>query len=280
MLLDHDSHFMRSEMGGIASLAGLFFRPLPSTRGAPHLDEIAEHLSPKLTANKLATALVCLETTHNGAGGAALPLDYMAKVRALTAAKGVPVHIDGARVFNAAVVQGVPAAEIAKHGDSVGFCVSKGLSAPFGSVLCGSAEFIEKARAYRRMVGGGMRQAGVMAAAGIVALETMIDRLADDHRRAKKLAEGLHAIDPRLSDPKEVPSNIVMVELGHLGTDVKSFLATLAKAGVGSLPWSRKSIRLVTHRHIDDAAVAETIEIFRKVLATAAAAADRGRIAA
>jgi threonine aldolase len=267
VLLDHDSHFMRSEMGGISSLAGLFFRPLPSTRGAPHLDEIAEHLSPKLTANKLATGLVCLETTHNGAGGAALPLDYMAKVRKLTAEKGIPVHIDGARVFNAAVALGVPASQIAKHGDSVGFCVSKGLSAPFGSVLCGSAEFIEKARAYRRMVGGGLRQAGMMAAAGIVALETMIDRLAEDHARAKRLAEGLHAIDPRLSDPKEVETNIVMVELGHLGTDVKSFLATLAKAGVGSLPWSRKSIRLVTHRHIDDAAVEQTIAIFRTVAA-------------
>ena len=172
VLLDGDCHILRSEMGGVASLAGLFYRPIPSHRGAPDLGEIAEHLAGKLTANKLGTALVTVETTHNSAGGAAIPLDYMAKLRALTAEKGVPVHIDGARVFNAAVAQGVPAAEIAKHGDSVGFCVSKGLSAPFGSVLCGSAAFIEKARAYRRMVGGGMRQAGVMAAAGIVALET------------------------------------------------------------------------------------------------------------
>ena len=268
VLLDHDSHFMRSEMGGISSLAGLFFRPLPSTRGAPHLDEIAEHLSPKLTANKLATGLVCLETTHNGACGAALPLDYMAKVRALTAEKGVPVHIDGARVFNAAVVQGVPAAEIAKHGDSVGFCVSKGLSAPFGSVLCGSAAFIEKARASRRMVGGGLRQAGVMAAAGIVALETMVDRLADDHRRAKRLAEGLHAIDPQLSDPREVETNIVMIEVGHTTGDAKAWTAALGAAGLPCLAWSRKSLRMVTHRHIDDAAVDQALEIVRKVAPT------------
>src|SRR5204862_1121431 len=135
----------------------------------------------KLSANKLATALVTVETTHNSAGGAVIPLDYMAKLRALTAEKGVPVHIDGARVFNAAVALGVPASEIAKHGDSVGFCVSKGLSAPFGSVLCGSAAFVERARAFRRMVGGGMRQAGIMAAAGLVALERMVDRLAEDH---------------------------------------------------------------------------------------------------
>src|SRR5205807_5046866 len=116
----------------------------------------------------------------------------------------VPVHIDGARLFNASVALGVAPKEIARHGDSVGFCVSKGLSAPFGSVLCGSGAFIERARAYRRMVGGGMRQAGIMAAAGLVALEAMIDRLANDHRRAKRIAEGLHAIDPRLAEPRPV----------------------------------------------------------------------------
>src|ERR1041384_347384 len=142
VLLDGDCHVLRSEMGGVASLAGLFYRPIPSHRGAPDLGEIAEHLSAKLTANKLGTALVTVETTHNSAGGAALPLDYLAKLRALTAEKGVPVHIDGARLFNAAIVQGVAAATIAQHADSVGFCLSKGLSAPFGSVLCGPAPFI------------------------------------------------------------------------------------------------------------------------------------------
>src|SRR5205085_3248889 len=123
----------------------------------------------------------------------------------------------------------VPAAEIARHGESIGFCVSKGLSAPFGSVLCGSAEFIEKARAYRRMVGGGMRQAGVMAAAGLVALERMIDRLAEDHRRAKRIAEGLHAIDPDLTDPRFVESNIVMIDVCHSGSDAKTWIAALQK---------------------------------------------------
>jgi threonine aldolase len=267
VLCEADCHIMRSEMGGIASLAGLFYRPIASTRGAPHLEDIGEHLAAKLTPNKLGTALVCVETTHNSAGGAALPLDYLAQLRALTAEKGVPVHIDGARIFNAAVAQGVPAAEIAKHGDSIGFCVSKGLSAPFGSVLCGSAAFIERARAYRRMVGGGMRQAGVMAAAGLVGLERMIDRLADDHRRAKRLAEGLYAIDPRLSNPNLVETNIVMVEIAHLGSDAKTFMATLEKAGVSCGAWSRKSVRLVTHRHIDDAAVEGAIAVFRSVVA-------------
>ena len=267
VLLDGDCHIMRSEMGGIASLAGLFYRPIPSTRGAPDLATIEEHLAARLTANKLATALVCVETTHNSAGGAALPLDYMAKLRALAATQGVPVHIDGARIFNAAVALGVPTAAIARHGDSIGFCISKGLSAPFGSVLCGSAAFIERARAYRRMVGGGMRQAGIMAAAGIVALERMIDPLADDHRRAKRLAAGLHAIDPRLCDPRQVETNIVMVEIGHTGADAKGWMAALRAAGVGAGAWSRTSIRLVTHRHIDDAAVDQALGVVREVAA-------------
>ena len=265
VLLDGDSHILRSEMGGIAALAGLFYRAISSKRGAPDLAELGERLSGKLEPNRLATALVCVETSHNSAGGAVLPLDYMAKLRALTAQYNVPVHIDGARLFNAAVALGVPAAEIARHGDSVGFCVSKGLSAPFGSVLCGSAAFIERARAYRRMVGGGMRQAGIMAAAGIVALETMIDRLADDHRRAKRLAEGLAAIDPKLCDPRLADTNIVMMEVGHTGTAAKDWLAALNAKGLGAGAWSPRSLRFVTHRHIDDAAIEQAIGIVRTV---------------
>jgi threonine aldolase len=267
VLLDAESHILRSEMGGIASLAGLFHRTVPSARGAPDLDAVGERLNQKLIANRLATALVCVETTHNSAGGAVLPLDYMAKLRALTARKGVPVHIDGARLFNASVALGVPAREIARHGDSVGFCVSKGLSAPFGSVLCGSADFIERCRAYRRMVGGGLRQAGIMAAAGLVALDRMIERLADDHRRAKQIAEGVRGIDPRLVDPRLVETNIVMIDVTHTGADAKRWIAALEASGVRSGAWSPTSLRLVTHRHIDDAAVARTIAAFRSVFA-------------
>src|SRR5882724_3138880 len=258
VLLDTESHIMRSEMGGIAALAGLFYRTIPSVRGAPDLAEIAERLSERLSANRLATALLCVETTHNSAGGAVLPLDYLRRLRTLANEKNIPVHIDGARVFNAAVALGVPVAQIARHGDSVGFCVSKGLSAPFGSVLCGSSAFVERARAYRRMVGGAMRQAGVMAAAGIVALETMVDRLADDHRRAKRIAEGVHAVDPRLTDPKSVETNIIMLDIAHSGVEAKTWIAALDKHGLKAGAWSRKSLRLVTHRHIDDAAV-ETV---------------------
>src|SRR5215216_5286834 len=170
VLLDAGAHILRSEMGGIAQLAGLFHRTVPGERGAPDAAALREMLSPKLAPNRLGTSLVCLETTHNSAGGAVMSLPHLAALRELTAEQGVPLHIDGARLFNAGVALGVKADAIAQHADSVCFCVSKGLSAPFGSLLCGSAAFIERARGFRRMVGGAMRQAGMMAAAGIIAL--------------------------------------------------------------------------------------------------------------
>jgi threonine aldolase len=268
VLLDAESHIMRSEMGGIAALAGLFYRTIPSARGAPDLSEIGELLNAKLSAKRLATALVCVETTHNSAGGAVLSLDYLGRLKTLTNEKGVPVHIDGARLFNAAVALGVRVADIAVHCDSVGFCLSKGLSAPFGSVLCGSSAFIERARAYRRMVGGAMRQAGVMAAAGLIALEKMVDRLSEDHRRAKRIAEGLHAFDPHLADPRLVETNIVMLGIGHSGADATAWISALEKRGLKAGAWSRNSLRLVTHRHIDDAAAEQAIATVRSVSST------------
>jgi threonine aldolase len=268
VLLDAESHIMRSEMGGIAALAGLFYRTIASARGAPDLSEISELVNAKLSAKRLATALVCVETTHNSAGGAVLPLDYLGRLKTLTNEKGVPVHIDGARLFNAAVALGVPVADIAVHCDSVGFCLSKGLSAPFGSVLCGSSAFVERARAYRRMVGGAMRQAGIMAAAGLIALETMVDRLSEDHRRAKRIAKGLHAFDPHLADPLAVETNIVMLEIGHSGADAATWISALEKHGLKAGAWSRKSLRLVTHRHLDDAAVEQAIATIRSVSTT------------
>jgi threonine aldolase len=189
----------------------------------------------------------------------------LAAVRKVAVEKGVPVHIDGARVFNAAVALGVPAAEIGKHADSIGFCVSKGLSGPVGSVLCGSKAFIDRARVYRRMVGGTMRQAGVFAAAGIVALEKMVDRLADDHKRARRLADGLHAIDPKLVNPNRVATNIVMVEIDGTGRDAASWVAALLDKGIKTSVWNAHSLRLVTHRHIDDAAVDQAIAAFREL---------------
>lgn len=277
VLLDAESHILRSEMGGIARLAGLFHRTVPADRGSLDVASLREMLSPRLSPARLATALVCVETTHNSAGGAVVPLASLRNVRAAAAAHGVPVHIDGARLFNAAVALGVPAADIALNGDSVGFCLSKGLSAPVGSVVCGPSPFIERARAFRRMLGGAMRQAGVIAAAGIVALDTMVARLAEDHRRARKIAQGLNALDPRLVDPRKVETNIVMVDLSSTGADAAKWVPALAARGLRAGTWARTQLRLVTHRHIADADVDGAIAAFRAVHADLAPALARAK---
>jgi threonine aldolase len=265
VLLDARSHIMRSELGGVAQLAGLFPVVYPADRGTPDTTAVRELVHRKTTPGRIATALVCVETTHNDSGGAVLPLACLSRLRAVANEHGIPVHIDGARLFNAAVALGVTAAEVARNGDSVAFCVSKGLSAPVGSVLCGNEAFIERARAYRRMVGGAMRQAGVIAAAGIIALEEMVERLADDHRRARALAAGLHAVNPALVDPTLVETNIVRVDTAGSGMDAKTWVDALAARGIRAGAWTRTSLRLVTHRHIDDAAVEQALAVFRAV---------------
>ncbi|HET6491898.1 MAG TPA: threonine aldolase family protein, partial [Burkholderiales bacterium] len=216
VLLEQGSHTLNAELGGIAGVAGLFYRGIPGRRGVMDLDTLREALRPTLR-NQMGSALVWMENTHNRSGGAVLPLDHMQAVHAIAREQAIPVHLDGARIFNAAAALKTEVRQIAQHADSVCFCVSKGLSAPVGSVLCGTAAFIERARAFRRMVGGNMRQAGPLAAAGIVALETMTDRLIEDHRTAKRLAEGLHRIDASLVDPREVETNLVRVEVRKSG---------------------------------------------------------------
>jgi len=249
VLLESGSHILSSELGGITAVAGAFYKGIPGKRGAMDIDTLKEAIRPA-TRNNFGTALVCMETTHNRAGGSVLPVAHMQAVYDLAAENGVPVHTDGARIFNAAVALGVEAKAIARHTDSVGFCVSKGLSAPIGSVLCGSAAFIERARACRRMVGGNMRQAGPLAAAGVVALETMIPRLKEDHDTARRLAEGLHRIDAGLCEPKDVETNLVRVDVRKTGRRAAHWSDDLKKQGVLVSPADAWSLRFVTHRHI------------------------------
>lgn len=250
VLCDTGVHMLRSEMGGIASVAGLFFRTLPAQRGVVDLDALSDALHSRLTPSRLGTGLVWMETSHNDAGGAVLPLDHMKAVRTLADDHGVPVHVDGARLFNAACALGVEAKTIADHADSLMFCVSKGLSAPVGSLLVGSRDFITRARAFRRMVGGAMRQAGVIAAAGIVALEQMTGRLAEDHRMARRLAEGLAGIDASLTDPAMVETNIVRIDVTASSRDADQWTGALAARDVLAGAWSGRQIRCVTHRHV------------------------------
>ncbi|MBI4190105.1 MAG: aminotransferase class I/II-fold pyridoxal phosphate-dependent enzyme [Betaproteobacteria bacterium] len=261
VLVEEGSHTLNAELGGISSVAGLFYRGVPGRRGAMDLDMLREAVRPT-TRNQMGTALIWLENTHNRAGGAVLPLAHMQSAYELAREHGVPVHLDGARIFNAAAALGTTAKEVARHADSVCFCLSKGLSAPVGSVLCGSSAFIERARAFRRMVGGNMRQAGPIAAAGIVALENMVERLPEDHRTAKRFATGLHAIDASIVDPATVETNLVRVSVRASGRKAAEWSAQMKQRGVLVSPCATWDLRFVTHRHIGDAEVDQAIRAF------------------
>jgi len=265
VLLEDGSHTLNAELGGIGGVAGLFYRGIPGRRGAMDVDALREAIRP-YTRHHMGTALVWMENTHNRSGGAVLPLAHMRAVYGLAREKSVPVHLDGARIFNAAISLGCAASEMSKHSDSVCFCVSKGLSAPVGSILCGSAAFIERARGYRRMVGGNMRQAGPLAAAGIVAIETMVNRLAEDHQSARRLAEGLHRIDASLCDPKDVETNLVRVDVRKSGRRAAQWSGDLKQKGVLVAPADAYVLRFVTHRHISAPDVDAAVGAFASLL--------------
>jgi len=264
VLLERGAHILNNELGGLGAVAGVYYKPLPGVRGAMDETALREAVRP-MTRNNFGTALICMETTHNGAGGAVLPLAHMQMVYGLAQQHGVPVHTDGARLFNAAVALDVPAATIAQHTDSVCFCVSKGLSAPVGSVLCGSRDFIERARPFRRMVGGNLRQAGSIAAAGIVGLETMIERLAEDHATARQLARGLHDVDASLVNPDDIETNIVRVSLHASGRSAEQWAEEFKARGVAVSPGDPLSLRFVTHRHISNADVDTAVAACREI---------------
>ena len=275
VLLEGGSHTLNAELGGISAAAGLFYRGIPGRHGAMDLDALREAVR-STTRNQMGTALVWMENTHNRSGGAVLPLAHMQVVRELARDNNVPIHLDGARIFNAATALGVHAADIAQHADSVSFCVSKGLSAPVGSILCGSGTFIERARAFRRMVGGNMRQAGPLAAAGIVALETMVDRLVEDHQTARRLADGLHHIDASLVDPRHVETNLVRVEVKKSGKRAAQWSAELKQKGILVSPCDVCALRFVTHRHIAAADIDATLSAFADLWKTNVTADERG----
>jgi threonine aldolase len=207
--------------------------------------------------------LVCLENTHMRCGGVPLTAAYTQKIASIAHGRGVALHLDGARIFNAAVALGVPAASLVEDVDSVMFCLSKGLCCPVGSLLCGSGEFIALARNSRKLVGGGMRQAGVLAAAGIVALESMVDRLADDHANAKLLAVGLAGLPGVTIDPTVVQTNIVIftVEGG-----APPFLASIAAEGILALPVGPDRVRMITHNDVTREDTEQALERIRRAL--------------
>lgn len=275
VILERTAHIIGYENAGMSLLGGLFYRPITGNRGAMDTTALEFAFESGLAAKQLAPALVCMETTHNTAGGAVLPLDHMAEVQRIARANGAKVHIDGARIFNAAVALNVDVAKIAAYGDSVCFCVSKGLSAPVGSLLCGTKAFIDRAKHFRRMLGGAMRQSGIVAAAGIVALETMVERLREDHDSARRLAAGFSDIDRTLVNVEAIETNIVRVDISGSGWSAQQWVRALEAEGVATSDYGRSQLRFVTHRHIGTAEVEAAVAAMRRVWDRASAVRPR-----
>lgn len=259
VIVGDKSHVFTSEVAGSAVVGGIQLHTVPNTsRGTIDLNALQGAIRP-IDVHYPRTALICLENSHNMCGGAVLDLEDISAVRAIAVEAGAKLHMDGARIFNAAVALRVTAGELASGADSVTFCLSKGLSAPIGSVLCGSEEFITRARKYRKMLGGGMRQSGVIAAPGIVALDTMVDRLADDHVHARRLGVTLDALPGVSVDLSRLRTNIVVADVSKTGRSPGNIVEGLLKRGVKIAPTGPTTIRLVTHRNVSseqiDAAV-------------------------
>ena len=258
IILGSQSHIFWYEVGGAAALGGVVMRTVPNDKfGRLNLNDVEQAIRSK-NIHYPETTLLCLENTHNRCGGAVLAVDYTSEICNLAHTHGLKVHLDGARIFNAAVALGVPELALTKDVDSVSFCISKGLSAPVGSLLCGSKDFIERARKFRKMLGGGMRQAGIIAAAGIVALDTMVARLADDHDNAKHLAQGLSTIKGIILEGDDIPTNIVMFTISP-EISVSDFNKGLEKAGVKLSPRGGNLFRAVTHRMVSSTDVDEAL---------------------
>jgi threonine aldolase len=260
-IVEEHSHAYNYELASMAAFAGVVPRVVRGTRGCPDPDEI-DYLCRNKPYYHAPVTLLLLENTHNYSGGAVLETEGQDAVIAVARRHGVPVHLDGARLFNAAIALARSPAQVASGFDSVLFCISKGLGAPTGSLLCGTKAFIEKARVARKRLGGGMRQVGILAAAGRVALRDNIARLADDHARARRLAAAMPGIPGLRLDPTEVETNIVIAAVDPPEA-LPGWLEHLRAGGVLAGTMGRGRIRFVTHLDIDDAGIDRAIEILR-----------------
>lgn len=263
VILGDKSHTFFYEQGGSSGLGGIHPRTLPNKPdGTLDFGDIEEAIRPD-NIHFPRTRLIILENTHNRCSGSPINIEYMKGVGEIARRNRVKVHVDGARIFNAAVSLCVDASELVSEADSVSFCLSKGLAAPVGSLVCGTHDFIEEARRARKVLGGGMRQAGILAAAGIVALTEMIERLAEDHDNARRLAEGLAEIDGLSVDPKSVKTNIVYINISHNDVSSNDLADLLTREGVLLLPIGAKQMRAVTNYHITEDDVEYAVGVIR-----------------
>ena len=266
MILGNQSHVFYYEQGGSAAVGGIHPRTVPNNPdGTLDLDAIEAAIRED-NVHFPRSRLIVLENTHNRCSGTPLDIEYMDGIGELAERYELKVHVDGARIFNAAIALGVDVAQLVSKADSVSFCLSKGLAAPVGSMVCGRQEFIAQARRARKVLGGGMRQAGILAAAGIVALTEMVDRLEEDHAHARQLAEGLMEIDGLSMRPDQVKTNIVYINIAREDLSSADLAEQLEKNGVRMLPTDPKQIRAVTHYHITTAGVEQILDVFQKVM--------------
>jgi threonine aldolase len=265
VVLDADSHIFNYEGAGAAVFGGVQTLPVKTARGFLTPEQVREHIRPSNIHIPM-TGLVCLENTHNRHGGTCCTPEEIEAVAAAAHAAGVAVHLDGARIFNAAVALKRPAAEFARHVDSLTFCLSKGLAAPVGSLVCGSREFVARARRVRKMLGGGMRQVGVLAAAGIVALDSMVERLAEDHANCRRLAEGVSRLPRVRLDLGTVQTNIVIFRVEKDGGAAELVTGCLARK-VKIHQTGPGTIRCVTHKDVDGDDIERALEAVREITA-------------
>lgn len=266
VIMGDRAHTFLYEVGAAAAFGGIQVHIVPNEPDGMLDPQVVEAAIRGDNIHFPPTRLLCLENTHNRCGGTALSPAQMDSICAVVRDKGIFVHLDGARVFNAVISLGVAAKELTKNVDSVMFCLSKGLSAPVGSLVAGSGDFIRRARKHRKMVGGGMRQAGILAAAGIVALTEMVDRLAEDHANARLLAEGLKEIEGLDVDLECVQTNIVIFSLVTERMTPAELAAGLAKEGVRLFPIGDRLLRAVTHYGIEEQDIALALDAFQRVM--------------
>src|SRR4051812_39626493 len=263
VICEENAHIYTNEMAAMAGVAGLLPRLIPTDDGIMTWEQIGRMIRPKMYA-RAPTALVCLENTHNLAGGTVYPTALAHEICDRTHEAGLAIHLDGSRIFNAAVFLNEDVAEITKKFDSVQFCLSKGLGAPVGSMVVGSKTFVERCRSIRKMLGGGMRQAGVLAAAGLIALEKGPERLHIDHAHAKLLAQELARMPGIRLNPARVQTNIVIFDVRNTALSSAAFLTELAQRGVLGVPVDQEKVRLVTHLDVTRADIEKAAAIVRE----------------
>ena len=265
VILEERSHIFDYEMGTMAVFSGTLPRPIRGEAGVLKKAAVEGAIRPPLYY-LTQTGLIALENTHNMAGGAIFPQEEAEAIGALARSRRIPVHLDGARLFNAAVALRRDAADLARPFDSVMFCLSKGLGAPIGSVLAGPAGFIEEALRVRKRLGGGMRQAGILAAAGLVALEQNVDRLVEDHDNARRLAEGIAGMAGPLLDPARVETNIVVFSVEGTGRTAQDVVEAWKQEGVLALAIDETRVRAVTHYDVDRPGIDRALESLERVV--------------